>query len=141
MDLAEITEREFTQRVRDALKTDDLIATRQLIESVKQEGEEAQHRETVKIYAERYILQIRDGEQYKDEPTISDIEQWIEAKGLSGTLEPWAVLNSIKQNGTTWDRIGGSAALKEVINPEIIQRVMDIAVQNEAKKISGTKWL
>ena len=107
MDIAELVEQEFTQPLREAIATDDLIATRQLINSVSQTYENQNNVQTVRVFAESYILQLRDGEQYKNDLSLSNIETWIEAKGLSGTLDPSAVYKSILRDGTTWDRIGG----------------------------------
>ena len=140
MDLASITEQQFTQPLRDAIITEDMVATKQLINSVSQEASITDGKQIVKVYAESYILGLRDGEQFKREPTIQDIESWLSAKGLDSTLNAHAVLNSIKENGTTWDQQGGSVELKAVINKENIQRVMDMAVKEATNKILNTKW-
>ena len=140
MDLAAIVEREFTQPLRDAIKDEDMIATKQLINSVRQESNITDKKQEVKVYAESYILELRDGEQYKREPTIQDIEAWLKAKGLDSTLNAYAVLNSIKENGTTWDRQGGSIELKAVINKDNIDRVMAAAIAEKSKEILSTKW-
>jgi len=50
------------------------------------------------------------------------------------------VLNSILENGTTWDRQGGSSRLKAVLNPENIQRIMNIAIDETINEISQTQW-
>lgn len=141
MDLAAIVEKEFTQPLKDAIVADDLIATRQLINSVAQDVEITATKQTVRVMAEKYILELRDGEQYKSPPTLEAIEKWIIAKGLEGTLNAYAVLNSIEVNGTTWDRQGGSVELQAVINKANVKRVMGVAVQQEILNIKlKTKW-
>lgn len=141
MDLAEIVEKQFTQPLRDAIVTEDLIATHQLIDSVKQDAEVTATRQTVKVMAAKYILELRDGEQYKSPPTLDDIQKWLDARGLQSTLNAYAVLNSIREHGTTWDRQGGSVELQAVINKANVKRVMDVAVQKEIANIKlNTKW-
>lgn len=141
MDLAVLVDNELLQPLKEAIATDDLIATGQLRDSVRMESNITANKDEVKIYAEAYILELRDGEQYKSEPTLADIVEWVEAKGLSGLMDPEAVLNSILRDGTTWDRIGGSPALKAVLNPENIQRIMNIAIDETINEISKTQWL
>lgn len=141
MDLDKLVNNEFTQPLKEAIITDDLIATRQLIESVKQVYTQTDTKKTVEVFAESYILQLRDGEQFKNELSLIDIEKWIDAKGLSGTLAPSAVYNSILRDGTTWDRIGGVKGLQNIINEANIQRIMDIAVAESKNEILKTKWL
>ena len=141
MDLAVLVDMELLQPLKEAIATDDLIATGQLRDSVRMESTLTPNKDEVKVYAEAYILELRDGEQYKSEPTLADITEWVEAKGLSGLMDPEAVLSSILRDGTTWDRIGGSPALKAVLNPENIQRIMNIAIDETINKISKTQWL
>lgn len=141
MDLGQLVEQEFTQPLREAILTDDLVATRQLINSVSQTYIEANNQQIVKVFAESYILELRDGEQYKNELSLSDIATWIDAKGLSGTLDPSAVYNSILRDGTIWDRQGGVKGLQKIINDQNVKRVLDIAIANEKTKLLGIKWL
>lgn len=140
MDLVQLVQTELVEPLKDAIATDDLIATGQLRDSVRMESNITANKDEVKIYAEAYILELRDGEQYKSEPTLADIVEWVEAKGLSGLMDPEAVLSSILRDGTTWDRIGGSPALKAVLNPENIQRIMNIAIDETLNEISQTQW-
>lgn len=140
MDLKGIVDDEFLQPLRGAIVAEDLIATRQLIESVRLEAEETTTRQTVRVYAEAYILELRDGEQYKSPPTIDDIKTWILAKGLEGILDPYAVLATILTEGTTWDKKGGSQKLQAIINKENLKRIIDIAVKDQTTKILSTKW-
>jgi len=140
MDLAATVDDELLQPLRGAIVADDLVATHQLIDSVKLEAETTATKQTVKVYAYSYILELRDGEQYKSPPNLEDIQTWIEAKGLEATLDAHAVLATILTEGTTWDRKGGSAQLQNILNKTNIQRVMDIAIQEQKTKILSTKW-
>lgn len=141
MSLEAIVDDEFIQPLRGALTAENMIATRQLIESVKMESSILPNREEVKVYAESYILELRDGEQYKSPPTIDGIKIWVEAKGLDGVLDPYAVLGTILSEGTTWDKQGGSVRLKEVISDDNLQRIMNIAVEDEIANLKNIKWL
>ena len=140
MDLAYIVDDELLQPLRGAIVADNLIATGQLRDSVKMEVEKTDTKEIVRIFAESYILELRDGEQYKNPVNLEDIKIWLEAKGLDGVLDPNAVLATIKTEGTTWDKKGGSQQLQDVLNKENIQRIMNIAIENTTKKIKETKW-
>jgi hypothetical protein len=141
MDLAGIVDDEFVQPLRGAIVTEDMVATRQLIDSVQLRDTSTKDKDEVSVYAESYILELRDGEQYKSPPTLADITTWIDAKGLTGTLDPYAVLATIRTEGTTWDKKGGSTRLKDVINPQNVQRIMNIAVENSITDLRQTKWL
>lgn len=138
--LADIVDDELVQPLRGAIVGDDLIATGQLRDSVGIVDESRDGRQTVHLVAMNYVLELRDGEQYKRPPRIEDIKTWLEAKGLDSVLDPYAVLATIQTDGTTWDRKGGSSKLQQVLNKENIKRVLDIAVKNETKKILSTKW-
>jgi len=140
MDLERIVETELVQPLIGAIETDDLIATRRLIESVTFESTSTPDKDEVKIYALDYILELRDGEQYKSPPTLADIVEWLAAKGLDGVMDPETVLNAILRDGTTWDRVGGSPALKSVLNPTNIQRVMDLAINDIVTNLKTTQW-
>ena len=140
MDLAALVETEFVQPLRDAIVMDDLIATGQLRDSVRLESNITANKQEVKVYAMDYVLELRDGTQYQSPPTLDDIVEWVEAKGLAGTLDPGAVWQSILRDGTIWDRQGGVQSLKAVINPENIQRIMNIAIDETINEISQTQW-
>jgi hypothetical protein len=140
MDLAALVDKEFLQPLKEAIINDDLIATKQLINSVRLESNITANKDEVKVYAESYILELRDGEQYKSPPTLDEIETWVAAKGLDGLLDPAAVWRSILEDGTTWDRLGGVPSLKAIISPENIQRVMNIAIDETLNEIAHTQW-
>jgi hypothetical protein len=139
--LEQIVDDEFVQPLRGAVVQEDMIATRQLIDSIRIESTKTADIEEVKVFAMAYILELRDGEQYKSPPTIDDIRTWIEAKGLDGVLDPYAVLATIQTEGTTWDRAGGSVLLKQIISPDNLKRIADIAVSESITEIKKIKWL
>lgn len=141
MDLEALVDDELIQPLRGAIVADDLVATRQLIESVSTQTTKTPDIDEVRVYAESYILELRDGEQYKSPPTIEDITTWVEAKGLEGTLDPYAVLATILAEGTTWDKQGGSTKLQEVLSEANIKQIMNIAIDETINEISKTKWL
>jgi len=140
MDLAAIVDDELVQPLRGAIVGDDLVATGQLRDSVGLVDESTENKKTVHLVAMNYVLELRDGEQYKNPPTLEDIKNWLEAKGLDSVLDPYAVLATIQTEGTTWDKKGGSTKLQDILNKQNIKRVMDIAVAEETKKILSTKW-
>lgn len=140
MDLAAIVDDELVQPLRGAIVGDDLVATGQLLDSVGLVDESTENKKTVHLVAMNYVLELRDGEQYKNPPTLEDIKIWLEAKGLDSVLDPYAVLATIQTEGTTWDKKDGSTKLQDILNKQNIQRVMDIAVKEETKKILSTKW-
>jgi len=140
MDLGELVKTELVEPLIEAILEEDMVATQQLLQSVRYETNITANKDEVKVYAMDYLLELRDGEQYKSPPTLEEIEEWILAKDLEGTLDAEAVLNSILENGTTWDRQGGSARLKAVLNPDNIQRIMNIAIDETINEISQTQW-
>jgi len=140
MDLKVLVDTELVEPLKAAIINDDLIATRRLIESVHSESNITANKEEVKVYAMAYILELRDGEQYKSPPTLADIEEWVNAKGLDGLMDPEAVLNSILRDGTLWDRQGGVQGLKNILNPENIQRIMNTAIAETITELKHTQW-
>jgi hypothetical protein len=141
MDLEALVDDELIQPLRGAIVAEDMVATRQLIESISTQTTKTETIDEVRVYAEDYILQLRDGTQFENPPSLEDIETWIEAKGLAGTLDPYAVLASILSEGTSWDRQGGSTKLQEVLSPENVQRIMNIAIEENKNEILKTSWL
>jgi len=140
MDLEALVDDEFVQPLRGAIVAEDMIATRQLINSVTATGNITANKQEVKVFAAAYILELRDGTQYQSPPTLQDIETWINAKGLDGVLDPHAVLANILSEGTSWDKKDGSALLQEIISPENIQRIMNIAIDETINEINTTSW-
>lgn len=141
MDLEALVDDEFLQPLRGAIVREDMVATEQLLNSLRLESNITVNKDEVKVYAQSYLLELRDGEQYKSPPTLEDIRIWINAKGLDGILNEYAVLETILTEGTTWDRKGGSALLQSIVNEENIKRIMDIAVSETTEEIKSIKWL
>lgn len=139
MSLEALVDDEFVQPLRGAITAENMIATRQLIESLSLQSTNTENIEEVRVYAEDYILELRDGEQYKSPPTIEGLTAWIEAKGLA--LDPYAVLATILTEGTSWDQKGGSVKLQNVLNEQNVARIMAIAVEESKNEIISTKWL
>ena len=140
MDLGQLVQTELVEPLLEAIIQEDMVATEQLIQSVRYETNLTADKQEVKVYAMDYLLELRDGEQYKSPPTLEDIEEWVLAKDLEGVLDPWAVHQSILENGTTWDQQGGSERLKAVLSPENAQRIMNIAIDETINEISQTQW-
>lgn len=140
IDLLGIMDDELLQPLRGAIVGDDLIATEQLIKSIGLTDASEPGIIRVHLVAESYIIELRDGEQYKNPVTIDDIRNWLDAKGLSDTMDAYKVLATIQTEGTTWDRKGGSSKLQSVLNDENYKRVLAIAVSEEKNKILKTLW-
>lgn len=140
MDLEALVDDEFVQPLRGAIVGDNLIATHRLINSIHTTSNITADKQEVKVYAMAYILELRDGEQYKSPPNIEDIKEWVIAKGLDGILDPYAVLATIQTEGTTWDRKGGSQKLQAILNPEYVQKIMNTAIAETLNEISTTSW-
>jgi len=140
MDLGQLVQTEFVEPLIEAILDEDMVATEQLIQSIRYETNITTSKDEVKVYAMDYLLELRDGEQYKSPPTLADIEEWVLAKDLEGLLDPYAVWQNILEEGTTWDQQGGSARLKEVLNPENVQRIMNIAIDETINELLHTQW-
>lgn len=140
MDLGALVQTELVEPLLEAIIQEGMVATEQLIQSVRYETNLTADKQEVKVYAMDYLLELRDGEQYKSPPTLADIEEWVLAKDLEGVLDPYAVWQNILEDGTTWDQQGGSERLKAVLNPENIQRIMNIAIDETINEISQTQW-
>ena len=139
MDLKTILDDEFIQPLRGAIVAEDMVATRQLIESIGLVDTSTDNKIEVSVVAESYILELRDGEQYKSKPTLQDIQTWLDAKGL--LLDARAVLANILTEGTSWDKKGGSEQLQNIINEDNVKRIVDIAIEELKIEINQIKWL
>lgn len=140
MDLGQLVQTELVEPLIEAILQEDMVATQQLLNSVRYETNITANKDEVKVYAMDYLLELRDGEQYKSPPTLADIEEWVIAKDLEGVLDPFAVHQSILKDGTSWDQMGGSSRLKEVLNPDNIQRIMNIAIDETINEVNQTQW-
>ena len=139
MDLKTILDEEFIQPLRGAIVAEDMVATRQLIESIGLVDTSTDNKIEVSVVAESYILELRDGEQYKSKPTLQDIQTWLDAKGL--LLDAHAVLANVLTEGTSWDKKGGSEQLQKIISEGNVKRIVNIAVEELKIEINQIKWL
>ena len=140
MDLKAILDDEFIQPLRGAIVAEDMVATRQLIESIGLVDTSTDTKIEVSVVAESYIINLRDGTQYKNpSPTLDDIQIWLDAKGL--LLDAYEVLENIHLNRTTWDRKSGSDKLQEIINDKNVRRIGEIAIEQLKEEINQIKWL
>lgn len=133
-------------KLKQAIVENDMVATRDLLNSVRYEKSETMSQTSYDILALEYIVDLNDGvaplgsPDYKDfstGPRISELETWIEKKGLN--LNPFAVRASIIKNGTTWYRKGGSNVVTDVINDESFNEIINLSkkeIQNNITK----KW-
>lgn len=140
MDLGQLVQTELVEPLIEAIIDEDMVATEQLLQSIRYETNITTSKDEVKVYAVAYLIELRDGEQYKSPPTLEDIEEWIIAKDLEGTLNAYAVLETIEQDGTTWDQKGGSDKLKAVLSPENVQRIMNIAIDETIQELMHVQW-
>jgi len=117
-----------------------MVATRALLNSVRYEENVSFNQLSYDIIALDYIVGLDEGiaEGEQPYPTIENLQKWIDAKGLD--LNPYAVRNSIINNGTTWYRQGGSNIIKETFNVEAINEVVRLSKPDIQKQIRET-WL
>jgi len=140
MDLRVLVQTELVEPLIDAIIAENMVATEQLIQSIRIDENLTANKHEVKVFAVEYLLELRDGEQYKSPPTLEDIEEWVLAKNLEGVLDPQSVLDNINEFGTTWDQQGGSQKLKAVLNPENVQRIMNTAIAETITELKHTQW-
>ena len=120
-------------RLKKRIIDNDMVATGALLGSVKYDKRELLQQITYEIIALDYIEDLNFGAPPGTVPSFDDISRWIEAKGLD--LNPYAVINSIKNEGTTWYRQGGSNIVTDSINDEAFKEVIDLASQDLKIKI------
>lgn len=139
MDLESLVDDMFVQPLKRAIVAEKMVATKQLIESVETKDTSTKDKTEISVVAESYILELRDGEQYKKKPTLQDIQTWLDAKGLF--LDANSVLANILTEGTSWDKKGGSVLLQEVINENNVNNIVNIAVEEYKQDLNKIKWL
>jgi hypothetical protein len=117
----------------------DMVATRALLNSVRYEKNESFNQLSYDIIALDYIVGLNDGiaPDEKPYPSIANLQKWIDAKGLD--LNPYAVQNSIINNGTSWFRLGGSDIVTDSINAERFNEVIRLATPDIKDKIKN-RW-
>lgn len=139
MDLESLVDDMFVQPLKGAIVAEKMVATKQLIESVETKDTSTKDKTEISVVAESYILELKDGEQYKRKPTLQDIQTWLDAKGLF--LDANSVLANILTEGTSWDKKGGSVLLQEVINENNVNNIVNIAVEEYKQDLNKIKWL
>ncbi len=139
MDLGSLVDDMFLQPLKGAIVAEKMVATKQLIESVEIKDTSTKDKTEISVVAESYILELRDGEQYKNKPTLQDIQTWLDAKGLF--LDANTVLSNILTEGTSWDKKGGSVLLQEVISEKNVKNIVNIAVEEYKQDLNKIKWL
>ena len=139
MDLESLVDDMFVQPLKGAIVAENMVATKQLIESVEIKDTSTKDKTEISVVAESYILELRDGEQYKKKPTLQDIQTWLDAKGLF--LDANSVLANILTEGTSWDKKGGSVLLQEVISENNVNNIVNIAVEEYKQDLNKIKWL
>jgi hypothetical protein len=126
-------------KLKQSVIAKDMVATRQLLNSIRFERNESLGQVAYDIIAMDYIVGLDEGVEPGEQPypTIENIKQWIQAKGLD--LNPYAVRNSIIANGTTWYRQGGSNVVKDVINQQSFSEVISLS-KDEIKNNITKQW-
>lgn len=137
MNLDEGIQAVIIDKLKRLIVENDMVATRALLNSVRFEKKELLGLTTYDIIALDYIIDLNDGvaptaelnpnwtKDFSVIPSVSEIEKWIEAKGLD--LNPFAVRANIIKFGTTWFRQGGSNIVTDSINDEAFKQVIELA--------------
>ena len=122
-------------KLKGLIIENDMVATRALLNSVRYEKNESFNQLSYDIIALDYIVGLNDGiaPDEKPYPSIENLQKWIDAKGLD--LNPYAVQNSIINNGTSWFRLGGSDIVTDSINAEKFNEVIRLATPDIKNKI------
>lgn len=141
MTLGEAVQTVIIDNLKRLITANDMVATKALINSIRYERKELLGLTTIDIIALDYIVDLNDGVppmeiptfvDFDTGPSISQLEIWIEAKGLD--LNPFAVRANIMKFGTTWHRQGGSHIVTDTINDDAFKRIMELAKED----IKGT---
>lgn len=130
---------EIIDKLKALIISNDMVATRALLNSVRYEKNESFNQLSYDIIALDYIVGLDEGiePQQTPYPTIENIQKWINAKGLD--LNPYAVKNSIIKNGTSWYQIGGSHVVTNIINQQAFNEVINLS-KEEIKQNITKQW-
>lgn len=76
-----------------------------------------------RVMAPDYIFQaLEDGRRPGKMPPVSEIEQWVDSKGLD--ISPWAIAKTIAAKGTKLYREGGrSGVITQPFGPKLVERL------------------
>lgn len=138
MTLDEAIQSQIIDKLKGLIIANDMVATRALLDSVRFEKKDLLQQTTYDIIALDYIVGLDQGVEPDEQPypSIESLQRWIDAKGLD--LNPWAVRNSIINNGTTWYRQGGSNIVTDSINAEAFNEAVRMAMPDLQNKIKDT---
>lgn len=132
-------------KLKRLIEANDMVATRELLNSIRYEKNESLGLLSYDIVALDYIVDLNDGvapieiptfDDFSTGPRISDLTKWIEAKGLD--LNPFAVRANIMKFGTTWFREGGSHIVTDTINDEAFKQIVELAKPELQNKVKST---
>lgn len=138
MTLDESIQLVIVDKLKKGIIDRDMVATGKLLDSVRFEKEQKGSEVTYNIIALDYIEGLEFGiEPGQEPPSIENLKIWIAAKGLD--LNPYAVRNSIINQGTTWYRQGGSQVVTSVINEEAFNEVIELS-KDEIKNKIVEQW-
>ena len=133
-------------KLKSLIEANDMVETRELLNSVRYEKNESFGLLSYDIIALDYIVDLNDGvaplsdpdfKDFSEGPRISDLQRWIDAKGLE--LNPFAVRANIMKFGTTWFQKGGSHIVTDTINAEAFAQVVELAKPELQNKIKS-QW-
>ena len=133
MNLDEAVQTVIIDKLKRLIIENDMVATRALLNSVRFEKIERLGLTTYEIHALDYIIGLDEGISPGSNPSIENIQKWIDAKKLD--LNAYAVKNSIKKIGTTWYRQGGSHIVTDSINDEAFKQIIELATPDLQIKI------
>jgi len=135
----EAVQSEIIDKLKKAMVDRDMVATGELLKSVRFEKKELLGVITYDIIALDYIEDLNYGirPDRKPFPEIADLQIWITAKGLD--LNPYAVQNAIISRGTIAYQIGGTDIVTDSINNEAFKRVIELSA-NETKLKIKKQW-
>jgi hypothetical protein len=133
-------------KLKSLIEANDMVATRELLNSIRYEKNESLGLLSYDIIALDYIVDLNDGvapianPDFKDfgtGPQISKLIKWIDAKGLD--YNPFAVRANIMKFGTSWFQKGGSHIVTDTINAEAFAQVVELAKPELQNKIKS-QW-
>lgn len=135
MTLDDAVQTVIIDKLKRAIIDNDMVATRALLNSVHFTKHELLGLTTYEFIALDYIVGLDEGIEpgHVPEPTIAELQKWIDAKGLD--LNPYAVKANIKKLGTTWFRIGGSHIVTDTINDQAFKEIIELAKPDLQLKI------
>lgn len=133
MTLDEAVQLVIIDKLKKKIVDNDMVATGELLKSVRFEKKEVLGLTTIEIYSLNYIVGLDEGVSPGTIPDISMLQSWIDAKGLE--LNPFAVRANIIKFGTSWYKQGGSHIVTDTINDEAFKEILSLSSQDLKLKI------